>query len=52
MAKSTEDKGEKKVEVKKTPTKTAWEERNAKIIVRGARTHNLKISTSKCHAVK
>jgi len=40
MAKSGANKGEK--EPKKDPTKTTWEERNSKIIVRGARTHNLK----------
>jgi len=40
MAKSPAPKGDK--EPKKAPTKTTWEERNSKIIVRGARTHNLK----------
>ena len=40
MTKSGASKGDK--EPKKAPTKTTWEERNSKIIVRGARTHNLK----------
>jgi len=40
MAKSGSNKSDK--EPKKAPTKTTWEERNSKIIVRGARTHNLK----------
>lgn len=40
MTKSGASKGDK--EPKNAPTKTTWEERNSKIIVRGARTHNLK----------
>jgi len=43
MAKSGANKGDKEnKDLKKAPTKTTWEERNSKIIVRGARTHNLK----------